>query len=642
LSGNTVVTENSKSFINLGTENRFVFDDVDNFGNIHFEEHTSDLGSLRLMNGLNLDEETFAESVLLFFGRHLAEFLERRKSRVVVARVLVVVVTRVLVVVVVVLVVIVVVVVLVVVVIVVVVTTGTTVVVVTTLLLTRETIRRHGTGHTREATGEATRRHGHTVGSHHGRRHVGGHTVAATHGGTRKVHVGGHVVHAGATAGTTVVATEVTGVVSGHAIRHHVVAGSTTHGTRSTSTTHSGSLNTVAGLLFEHLDTGITVLSDGDVEGTSADDLVVEFTLSVGSGFLLFEDDETVTLGGTGVGEASDGASGDSTVGAEELLESFVSHGVIEVLDVEVLTLVLDEGLLSGKSLGGGTFLLGLGASNVELGVLGGEFVFLFVEGFDGLHGTFVRVHFNKGELSVEGRLEVEEGFNLEGFGFEGVEELDELVNLDVGGEVLDVHVSEGFLGFLFTFGALLEEFNGDGLATNGELILFSEFDSLVGVGRVVEVDETVVARLAGVIEGELAGGDGANGGEGFEEHARSDGVIEVLDEEVTSTHLAGGGVTLRPRDTDGLAGDDFGEGKLLEGLFGVGLVLEVDVTVTEETLSMHVTASLGGDDGTDLTEVTIQGVFDIFDVLGEIRNEESSLVSSRSRSSSSHFCFVL
>jgi hypothetical protein len=103
-------------------------------------------------------------------------------------------------------------------------------------------------------------------------------------------------------------------------------------------------------LLLEHLDASITVLGDSDVEGTSANDLVVEFTLSVGSGFLGFEDDETITLGSAGIGEAGDGAGGDGAVGAKELTEHVVSHGVIEVLDVQVLALVLDESLLSGKS----------------------------------------------------------------------------------------------------------------------------------------------------------------------------------------------------------------------------------------------------------------------------------------------------
>lgn len=133
------------------------------------------------------------------------------------------------------------------------------------------------------------------------------------------------------------------------------------------------------------------------------------------------------------------------------------------------------------------------------------------------------------------------------GHGTELGTEFLEVVIGDLRGQVLDVDVGPGggLLGFAVLAGT--EVSNVDNLVS--ELHLVHHLDGVLGgLGR-LKVDETISLGLLVGVEGDLAGENVSKDREGVVQLFVTDFVVKVLDEDVTNTRLADGGVTLRPHD---------------------------------------------------------------------------------------------
>ena len=230
-------------------------------------------------------------------------------------------------------------------------------------------------------------------------------------------------------------------------------------------------------------------------------------------------------------------------------LELLLIDIVVEVLDVEVDTLVF-EGLLVLLLLVRLlefllTFRLALSTSDVELLTL----VILLVKVIDSLCGILVvlvvdetealRLSFvvhrddSRGDLSVL------------------LEHRSEFCLVDFEREVLDVEVGEVSadfvdLGLTFTLGNVNSDV--DDLVVEEHTV--DTFDGgTSGFGGIV-VNESVTERVSLSIDSDLAREDVSEGGKGIVKSLVVDVLVEVLDEDVSSSVLAKSGVTLRPHDS--------------------------------------------------------------------------------------------
>jgi len=378
---------------------------------------------------------------------------------------------------------------------------------------------------------------------------------------------------------------------------------------------------------LEHGHAVVTALSDVDDEGLAVEHTTVHFTESKVGFFSRVEGDETETTRVT-LFVSHDLAGLDVTESLEEFTEVLVSEVGVEVADVEVVTARLTlEVLLTEFD---ETFSAVLGTSDVQRFTFSGEtFDVLFVEVFNGLDGIFVLLEVAEGEGASLGVVL--------GDGRSDTTELgEELFDVRDGGlreEVLDVDVGE-----------VLNEEGDTGVTTDevGDVervgptfkslaVHFRE--SLVSVLFVLEVNETITTALTFTVSHDLGGEDGAIVGEDVDELGVVGGGFEVADEEVTATRDTESGVTLLPHETD-TASTDGGEVEVFDGLFGIGVVLEVDVTITEGFAGDDITANTNRDDGTAVLEGIKELIFT--DGRIEVTNEDGDDGSLFTRSSSS------
>jgi len=349
------------------------------------------------------------------------------------------------------------------------------------------------------------------------------------------------------------------------------------HGTR--LVLHAGLLDALGHLGLELGTTLLLALSEGDVDWLGGKDLAVHLSDSLGGLLWGGVANETEAFAHALI-VTHDLARGDGTVLLESGAENVVWESLIEVLDVEVDTLVLLEALLLDLvelilELSGALGLL-LGTANVHglaleletvllLNSLGGGGHLGEVDEGEALRLTVSIVHESEGGNLSENRellLDVSLGDRL-------VEILDEDVGeLLLGGTILELTIGLAF-ELADVDNLLLEHFAVD--------LLDGSLSSLLGL----VVDETVALGAAFIVVGDLAREDVAEGTESIVEHLVIDALVEVLDEDVALARLANGRITVGPHDADWTA-LDHGVVHGVEGTLSVHHHVEVDVGVAE------------------------------------------------------------
>jgi hypothetical protein len=186
--------------------------------------------------------------------------------------------------------------------------------------------------------------------------------------------------------------------------------------------------------------TDLLALSQGDVDGLASDELAVHLSDSLGGLIRGREANETETTGGVlGIVEHDLGGS-DGTEGGEFLAELLVIDSVVQVLNVQVDTLVLVELLLTDLLVVSAelflTFSLLLSTGDVQLLAVD----FLLVHILDSPTSSLMVVVVDETEsLGFASLVFLKDSG---GDGTEGSEELVELLLRDVLIQVLDVNVS--------------------------------------------------------------------------------------------------------------------------------------------------------------------------------------------------------
>jgi len=163
-----------------------------------------------------------------------------------------------------------------------------------------------------------------------------------------------------------------------------------------------------------------------------------------------------------------------------------------------------------------------------------------------------------------------------------GPKDLVELLITKVLGEVLHEDVGEVLL-LLLVLGRALPP--GD-VVPNKHLLLVQEHSVHLGDGELgtlsaLKVDKAKAAGVAVLVDHDLAREDVSKGAEGVVERLVVDGLVEVLDEDVSDTGLAEGGVALGPHDAEGPALDQ-GVVQGVQSALGVGGRGEVHVAVAQ------------------------------------------------------------
>lgn len=315
----------------------------------------------------------------------------------------------------------------------------------------------------------------------------------------------------------------------------------------------------------------LLALSKSNVDGLRAEHAAVHLSDSLGGLIGRGEADETEALGGTlgllsltgSLLIAHDLGGGNDTIDRELLAELLIIDLIIQVLDVQVDTLVLVELLhllllvLLLELLLTLTLLLGTGDEQLLLLVLG------LVKLIDGALGILVVLKVD--ETEALGATALIGGDDARSDGAELGEEGLNLLLGELGVEVLDVDVGELGLHLLNLGLALLL---GD-VVTDKDLLVVQQHavDVLDGVlsGLVGLVVNETVSLGGTLLGGDLAGQDVAEGREGVVKSLVVDGGIQVLDEDVAGTGLAESRVTLGPHDAAGTVLDQ----SVVQGLQG-------------------------------------------------------------------------
>jgi len=240
----------------------------------------------------------------------------------------------------------------------------------------------------------------------------------------------------------------------------------------------------------------------------------------------------------------------DGAKGSEQLTELLIINLVIEVLDVEVHTLVLGC-LLNARSLVRLaelllTLVLLLGTTDIEVLTL----EVLSIQLIDSLSSVLVVDEVNETETTALVILLVageRGGRNVAKL----LEEITELLISNFDGNVLDIDVGEVCL-HLLKLGLTVLFWD---VVANEDLLLVQKhtidvLDSLAGSLVGLVVDETVTLGGSSLILSNLATENVTKGSEGIVKSLVVDGGIQVLDEDVSLTRLAKSRVTLRPHNS--------------------------------------------------------------------------------------------
>jgi len=288
----------------------------------------------------------------------------------------------------------------------------------------------------------------------------------------------------------------------------------------------------------------------------------------------------------------------DLTKETKLLAKALLVDLILKVLDVEVDTLVLSHAvhldllkLLAQLRL---ALDLLLRATSPHL-LLTNDGA---IDGLNGLKSILVAVEVDEAEAAA-GALLVTHHDSARDSAVLG-EELLELSVRDVGIKVLHVDVGPASLLLLLTLLLGAEVANEDLLAAKEHVIY--HLDGSLSALSSLEVHETITARLALIVEGDLAAEDVTEGGEGIVELLVTNGEIEVLDKDVANTALADRRITLGPHDTARTTLN----GGIVEGVesaLSIDDGVEVDVSVAETATSERITANSNRGDWADLVE---------------------------------------
>jgi len=120
--------------------------------------------------------------------------------------------------------------------------------------------------------------------------------------------------------------------------------------------------------------------------------------------------------------------------------------------------------------------------------------------------------------------------------------------------------------------------------------------DGVIGRLGSLVVDETVTTGVSVLILSNFARKDVSEGGERIVKSLVVDGCIEVLDEDVSLTGLAEGGVTLRPHDAAWSTLDE-SVVELFQSTLSISNVIVVNIGVSERATSDRITANTNGGD---------------------------------------------
>ena len=387
----------------LVDEHGTVFEDVQDLGDVHLEEHTGDLRGLLGVDLLDLDVQLLSEGVLLLFGGQLAE------------------------------------------------------------LGGGETAWESGLALGHRGLGELTGAHSATTLGESREATTTANAALRGHGtaahGTHRAHREARVTHTGEPhAGHTATAGEASTAHTEAAVATPELTTTDVHG-HTLLLLHHG-----LALLVEHVVAHVALLGLADVQGTAADHLTVHLADGGGGGFLGGEADKSETAH-LAFGVVHELGGGDLTELLEEFLELLLVHVVIDVLHVDVAALGLVEVVGGGAATGGSTLALLEGAGGVDLLLtLGERGVLLVVQTLDDGNGLLVGAHGDKCELGLVlgGIANVEAGDVAE-----GLKGRLDLVLGDGGLEVLEVDVGEHLLFLLVALGLLDEGNDGDFFASD-------------------------------------------------------------------------------------------------------------------------------------------------------------------------------
>jgi len=374
-------------------------------------------------------------------------------------------------------------------------------------------------------------------------------------------------------------------------VHRHALSKSREVGVEHLGTALHGSTEAVSMLhLVLHLLTEVLSLVKSNIDGLALNRSGAHLRNSLGSLLRSGEADK----GNTSVGTISMGDEldrGDGTELGEESSETVRGHVLREELEVQVAA---SPSLLTSKTsllviLTLLTLALSLLESTASIELLGS-----LALTNNGVHSTLD----GSSSLLVGGEVDETEtatlvgglvvSNNRRGDATELTEELVELGLIPADRKVLHVDVGEG-VGNTTTLLLGLVRLDSDSRTVDKETAVLGGLDSLVGVLLSLEVNETIANRLALAISADLGGSDVTEARELVIEALVVDALGEVLDESVTDTVAASGGVTLGPAHAASLA-LDVREVQEHDSTLSILGLLVVDITIAERAASGGIT----------------------------------------------------
>jgi hypothetical protein len=309
--------------------------------------------------------------------------------------------------------------------------------------------------------------------------------------------------------------------------------------------------------------------------------------------------DESEALGGLQVSVAHDAGRGDGSERGECLSELLVSHGVSNVLDVQVHALVLlntlvIDGVQAGLDLSGALVLL-LCAGHIDLEVASGVLDGLVGQLGKGLGGTLMVRHVDEAEAFGD-TIHHSDGDICNAS--KGSKQLLEFGLVPGDGKHLDIQVGPVILS-----GTLLSLDEG----THGHLDLIDQGaielgDSIGGGLSSLEVDITIAFGRTTLVSCDFARQNVSEDREGIVQtlvvHRRS----KVSDEDISNTRLAKRWVSLGPHDS-ARSGFDVSEVHGVKSSLSILDIVKIHVSVSQRTSSDGVSADTDRCDRTDTVE---------------------------------------
>jgi hypothetical protein len=356
-------------------------------------------------------------------------------------------------------------------------------------------------------------------------------------------------------------------------------------------------LVTLSDLALQLLPPDLSSLSKGDVERLGTNHFVVHLCDSLGGFLGRREAYKAKTLGMILVVTHDLGAS-DASIGLELSTEFVIVDVVLEILDIQVDTLVFAELLHLGLFISLAQLFLALrlllstGNKQLSAVVLG------LVEGVDGRAGILVVVIVDESETLALSLM-----VGLKYGGCDRPVLLEEFVELLLGNLWIKVlHVDVCKLFFLLV--ELSEAFLLGDMVSDIDLSVVQQhaIDGLDGtvssLGSVV-MDKAVAFGTSAVVRGDFAGKNIPERRKGVMESLVVDLLVEILDKDIALTGLADGGISLGPHDT---ACSTFNKRivELLQSPFTVRSIEIVDISIAQRATSDSITANTNAGNRTD------------------------------------------